>query len=197
MGDKQDALASAAALLALPAAIQYVGSVALEDRLWDAAHACGTSRTLIKKIRGRKDYEARGADDERIDTEGALAEIVMALLLEKAGAEIAPLVAHKPDSGGVDITLDGKKIDVKSIGQGRLFVNINCRSHVDKPADAYVLVHLVRADVADVYCIAAKGVENWKQNTFLRGSPLDPRRYYYSAKLPSDLGALPEEMEAQ
>ena len=196
MGDKQDALASAVALLTLPASIQYVGSVALESRLWDAAHACGTSRTLIKKIRGRKDYEARGADDERIDTEGALAEIVMALLLEKANADIAPLVAHKPDSGGVDITLDGKKLDVKSIGQGRLYVNINCRAHIDKPADAYVLVHLVRADVADIYCVAAKAVEGWKQNTFLRGAPLDPRRYYYSAKLPAELEALPEETEA-
>jgi len=197
LGEKNDASWVSARLLSADAQIRYVCSVAVDSRHWDIAHACGLSRTLIKKLRGRQAFEARGADDERIDTEGALAEVLAALLLEKAGALIAPLVAHKPDSGGVDITLADIKIDVKSIGQGRQFVNINCQQHVTKAPGTYMLVHFTRADVADVYAVSAQGVGAWKPVTFFRGAPLDPRRYYFSARLPaSALEPLPEETEA-
>lgn len=42
----------------------------------------------------------------------------MAFALEKSGAAIAALVAHKPDTGGVDITIGDIRLDVKSIGEG-------------------------------------------------------------------------------
>lgn len=195
MGDRADALTGAKLLAEPPSCLAYAFSLAIEPRHWDAAHACSLSRTLIKKIRGRQDFEARGADDERIDTEGAIAEILMALLLEKAGALIAPLVAHKPDSGGVDITLDNKRLDVKSIGKGLELCNINSRQHVDKAIDTYVLVQLTRADVADVFVVSHAGVTSWKQNTFIREAPLDPRRYYFSTRMPTNLEALPKETE--
>lgn len=185
-------------LLQQTSAPTYAFSVAVEAMHWDAAHACGLSRTLIKKLRGRNAWENRGPDDERIDTEGALAEILVAFLVDKTpNTTIAPLVAHKPDSGGVDIVIDGKKLDVKSIGQGKTSINVNQAQHVVKGAAAYVLVHLARSDVADVYVVNCESVSSWKLNTFLRGASLDPRRYYYSMRLPSgDMEALPVEAEA-
>lgn len=197
-GYKQDALAAATAVVQQPSTPTYAFSMAIEPLAWEVGHACGLSRTLIKKLRGRKAHEERGTDDERIDTEGALAEVLIAMLLDKApSVTIAPLVAHKPDTGGVDITVDGKRLDVKSIGQAKVFINVNEPQHRDKAAAAYVLVHFARADIADVYVVGCETVATWKLNKFLRGAPLDPRRWYYSMKLPSgDMEALPVEVEA-
>ncbi len=187
--DRRDALAVAERVKNASNEIGYICSVVLDDALWAVAHNCGQSRTQIKQYRGRRAYEGRGADDARIDAEGALAELVAGFVLEKAGATLSPLVAHKPDAGGVDVMLGDKRIDVKSIGQGRVYVNVNCKAHVEKPADRYMLVHLVRADIADIYVVDARAVEGWRQTTFLYGVPLDPRRYYWSARLPA--GQLP------
>lgn len=197
-GVKADSIKAAALLLQSAKVPTYAFSVAIDPGHRSAAHACGLARTLIKKVRGRKAHEERGDDDERIDTEGALAEILMALVLEKApDVQVAPLVAHKPDAGGVDITLAGQKLDVKSVGQARVFVNINQAQHTDKAAAAYVMVHLVRDDVADVYVVSCEHVAGWRLNTNLRGVALDPRRYYYSMKLPTGgLEALPVEEAA-
>lgn len=105
-------------LLEQNASPTYAFSLVIESLHWDVGHACGLSRTLIKKLRGCNAWENRGADDERIDAEGALAEVLVAMLLDKApNITIAPLVAHMPDAGGVDITIDGKRLDVKSIGR--------------------------------------------------------------------------------
>ena len=200
-GDKKDSLKAASLLTAEQTGITYAFSVAIDSRHWDAAHACGLSRTLIKKLRGQRAFESRGAtEDERIDTEGALAEILIAMVLEKAGAKVSPLVAHKPDSGGLDVEIEGKQIDVKSVGQGRTLININQRTHERKPAHGYVLVRFVRADVADVYVVGYAAVQKpaWQHVTCLRGQALDPGRHYFSCKLPNAglLEDLPEEAEA-
>jgi hypothetical protein len=172
----------------------YACSVVIEDAHWNAAHAVGLSRTLLKKIRGQEEHERR-EEETRIDTEGALAEILVAFLLEKSGATIAPLVAYKPDRG-VDIVLADKKLDVKSVGQAKAYCNINTSAHTSKAPAAYIVVRFTRSDTADIFVVNAEGVSSWKQNTFAYGKPLDPRRYYYSAKLPTNLEPLPEEAEA-
>lgn len=195
IGAQFDADLASVQLAEPTAGITYAFSLLVLPQHWDIAHACGLSRTLIKKLRGRKAFEDRGTEDERIDTEGALAEILMAMLLEKAGAQIAPLVAHKPDSGGVDVVLDGRRLDVKSIGQAKTLVNINCRQHAEKFAEAYVLVRFTRADVADVFVVSHDAVTAMKRVECLRGTPLDPRRYFYSARMPTNFEPLPEETE--
>lgn len=200
-GDKKDALAAAALLTAEQPGITYAFSVAVDSRHWDAAHAVGLSRTLIKKLRGQKAWESRGAaEDERIDTEGSLAEILIAMVLEKAGAKVSPLVAHKPDSGGLDVEIGGKALDVKSVGQGKTLININEWTHDRKPAHAYMLVKFARADVADVYVVNYGAVQKpaWQHVTCLRGQALDSGRYYFSCRLPAAglLEDLPEEAEA-
>lgn len=175
--------------------LRYLYSVSIPGSAWDIAHPCGLARTLIKKTRGRKAYEARGSDDERIDTEGCLGEYLAATLLGRAGAICAPLVAYKPDSSGVDITLEGHGIDVKSVTQARYGVNINQRAHLNKAPAFYLVVRFARGDVADFFLVAAAEVSNWRLNTNNRGVALDPGRYYYSATLPR-LEALQEEAEA-
>lgn len=105
-------------------------------------------------------------------------------------------MAHKPDSGGVDVVLEGRRLDVKSIGQAKTLVNINCRQHAEKKAAAYVLVRFTRADVADVFVVSHQAVSAMKRVECLRGQPLDPRRYFYSARMPACLEPLPEEVEA-
>lgn len=196
MGDRIDAEMAAQALTQETVeGITYAFSVVIDPRMRDSAHACELCRTLIKKLRGRKAFEDRGAEDERIDTEGALAELLMAMLLERAGVEIAPLVAHKPDSGGVDVMIDGKRLDVKSVGQTKRLVNINCRQHTAKAAEAYVLVRLTRSDVADVFVVSRDAGSAMKRVECLRGAPLDPGRYFYSARMPACLESLPEVVE--
>jgi hypothetical protein len=170
----------------------YAFSLAIEPLAWEAAHAVGLGRTLIKKLRGRQAWEGRGEHDERIDTEGALAEILLSQLLDKAGATLAPLVAHKPDFLGVDILLAGKRLDVKSIGQGRASCNINAKQHAAKYADAYLLVRLTRSDVADVFVVSQAGVSSWDHRTEYNRVPMEPGRHYYTGRLPTTLPALAE-----
>jgi len=189
LGDYKHARRAAELLLQTTEAPTYAFSIIIGGLAWEAAHACGLSRTLIKKLRGRKEHEGRGDDDERIDTEGALAEILLAHVLDKApDVSIAPLVGHKPDSGGVDITLQGHRLDVKSVGQTKTYININEWQHVGKAAAVYVLCHFASPEVADVYVVSAASVAEptWKLNKFLHGKPLDPRRYYFSTRLPKD-----------
>lgn len=188
-------LAAAEILKPTPSGPRYAFSVAISPAHWDVAHAVGLSRTLIKKLRGRKAHEDRGAADERIDTEGALGEVLAALLLEKAGVKCAPLVAHKPDSSGIDLQLEGQALDVKTVTQARTGVNINQRAHLDKLPAFYLVVRFARGDVADFYAVEAPLVSSWRLNTNNRGVALDPHRYYYSANLPR-MESLPEEVES-
>lgn len=197
--NKKEASAAAQNAVGLTAApgIHYAFSLPITPELWDAAHMVGQARLHIKKIRGRADHEARGADDERIDTEGALAEILAGFVFDHVGAEIAPLVAIKPDSEGLDITHGDMSLDAKSVGQGRDSICINQHAHNRKAADAYLLVHLVRDDVADVYVASHATVSSWYLATTIKGRPLDPRRYFYISKLPKGLEALPAKDEAE
>lgn len=175
--------------------IKYVFSMPVLPAHWEIAHATGLARTLIKKLRGRLEGEDRGDDDERIDTEGCLAELLVSLALERSGAEIAPLVAHKPDSSGLDVKSGGKRLDVKSISQARDCICINHQTHTRKKPDAYILVHLIRADTADVYVVSSAAVSSWYLATTLKKRPIPPRRFFYIKTMPAVLEPLPPETE--
>lgn len=164
----------------------YLCSANITPQMWDAAHAIGLARTLIKKLRGQKAHENRGEDDERIDTEGALAELIAATAVaEKIGATVAPLVAHKP-SGDTDITWRENKLDVKCAGQGRICACINVQAHSRKVPRVYIIVHLVRADIADIYAVPGAHVpQAWRYVSTMRGAALPPGRHYYMHKMPA------------
>lgn len=77
----------------------YLFSVAVTPADWNAAHSVGAARSAIATARGRNSGTYRpGADDERIDTEGALAELAIFGVLDRVADYCAPLVEHKPDA---------------------------------------------------------------------------------------------------
>lgn len=162
--DKIDAALAASALESAMAdgnGFVYIASVAVMATDWNVAHAVGIARTTIAKAANlNSSKHRRGAEtDERIDTEGAIGEWLVAGLLAKAGADVAALVAFKAPKGEVDLLLDGKRIDVKTIGQtsGRN-CNINREQHHCKRPDAYLIVHLVDSGTADLFVVNAAEV---------------------------------------
>lgn len=187
LNSKNDASKAAAAITtANNDAIKYVASVEIASRQLQAAEAVGVARMLIKKARGQAAHESRGEDDVRIDTEGALAELLVANLLSPAGARMSPLVAFKPDTVGVDLQLGGKSFDVKSIPAKYWSIAINMRTHEFKESDGYVLVHLVSSTVADIYYVPYAAVERWPLVTAIKGVALEARRFYYLRALPTE-----------
>jgi len=157
--------ASITAAISAGSGFEYIGSVAVTPTDLSVAQAIGRARTEIAKANKLNSSKfRRGAEtDERIDTEGALGEWLTANILERAaGLEVAAFVAHKAPKGEVDLILEGKRIDVKTIGAvaGRN-CNINAEQHAAKAPDAYLVVHLagVAVDgtpaVADLFVVKA------------------------------------------
>lgn len=168
---KNDTTTAAATAAAITAAIsagggfEYIGSVTVTPSDLHVAHAIGLARTEIAKAnRLTSSKFRRGAEtDERIDTEGALGEWLTANILERAAdLAVAAFVAHKAPKGEVDLVLEGKRIDVKTIGvvAGRN-CNINAEQHAAKAPAAYLIVHLAGVDadgnptVADLFVVKA------------------------------------------
>lgn len=166
-------------------AINYIASVEIASRQLEAAEAVGMARMLIKKARGQAAHESRGEDDVRIDTEGALAELLVANLLSPVGARMSPLVAFKPDTVGVDLVLGGKSFDVKSVPAKYSNVAINAQTHDFKRSDGYVLVHIVCSTVADIYYVPYAAVAGWPLVQSIKGKKLDYKRWFYLRALPA------------
>lgn len=157
--------------------IQYLASVEVNAADWHAAHAVGAARTAIALARGRNSSKhRRGADDERIDTEGAMGELLAASVFGPAGAVVAPLVEWKPTADSVDLGVDENPYDVKAVSQTKRRVCINRRSHVTRRPRAYVLVHLVADCIADMYVVSGQAVDAWRVFT-----GFDP---YFAADMP-------------
>lgn len=169
--------------------LTYCFSIAIDERHWNAAHALGSFRYGLKVILGRKSWEDRGADNLRIDTEGALAEILLGLAFgTNKEVELTALADHRPVRD-VDAKLRGKRVEVKSVGQERTLLNINCDQHKHKAPDLVVAVHFSRADVADVWVVNGS-LAGFEHITKLRGMGLDPKRYHWRARLPDTLEVL-------
>lgn len=157
----------------------YVGSIEVDRAAWHVANAIGMSRMLLKAMRGRRASEDQGAKALQYDAEGALAELLVGLALEKAaGVQLAPLVAHKPDSSGLDIDLDGVLIDVKSVGQSQAFFNINAAAHQRKPPGLYLAAKFANDSVIDLLAVPAELVDT--QFTLVAGSRGMP---FYSCRM--------------
>lgn len=163
----------------------YLTSLHIPPELWEVAHSAGMARMQLKAWRGQAQHENRGADGARIDTEGVLAELLTASLFGPARdfVTVAPLLAFKPEAG-VDLTIYGSRVDVKSIGQGRNACTVNYATHHRKRPDYYLLVRLTRADVADVYLIDAAHLDELKPVRWLQGKPLQEGRWFYLLPLP-------------
>lgn len=188
--DKVDAAVAAEALnkTADQEGVQYLGSVKVVPADWNAAHAVGLARTAIALARSRNSSKhRRGADDERIDTEGAMGELLAASLFGPAGAKVAPLVEWKPTAGSIDLGLAGSSYDVKAVSQSKRRVCINRASHLLRKPRAYVLVHLVADCVADFYVVSGAEVDAWQ---VFKG--YDP---YFAGQLPEPLPLETEDAE--
>lgn len=198
--DKIDAALAASAIDSATGSgegFQYVASLNITPEDWHVAHSIGVARTAIALANGLNSSRHRRGkeDDERVDTEGALGEWLVATLLERSGSDlgVAAFVAHKAPKGEVDLVLEGKRIDVKTMGlkAGRN-CNVNREQHFAKAPAAYLVVHLVRsdtADVADLYIVRAAEVESsWQLRQ--GWSP------YFNAYLRKQLEGLPEPAEA-
>lgn len=143
--------------------MRYAWSVRIDDRDWSIAHAVGQSRTLIALARGQcHPGVRRGADDARVDAEGALAEWAVAKAIGDATEleRYSALVAHKAEKD-VDAVAAGKRLDVKSVGQFKTQCYINRAQHESKRPDAYLIAHIARSDVVDVYVVSAAAVSTW------------------------------------
>jgi hypothetical protein len=196
--DQIDAMLAAASLESAVnegEGFQYIASVAIRPQDWDVAHAIGLARTSIAKANSLNSSKfRRGENDERIDTEGALGEWLVATLLAKSGAEmdVAAFVEYKAPKGEVDLVLAGQRIDVKTIGQaGGRNCNINREQHFAKKPAAYLVVHLVSGLVADLYVVRAAELEVAKEN----GGRWQLRQGwspYYNAYMPKQLANLEE-----
>lgn len=156
--------------------IEYLASVQVNPADWHAAHAVGAARTAIALARGRTSSKHRRPDDERIDTEGAMGELLAASVFGPAGAIVAPLVEWRPTAESVDLDVDESPYDVKAVSQTKRRVCINRRSHVTRRPRAYVLVHLVADCMADFYVVSGQAVDAWKVFT-----GFDP---YFAADMP-------------
>lgn len=164
----------------------YLSSVCVTPEHWAIGHAIGQARMLIKKFRGRKEHENRGDQDERIDTEGALAEFLACSMLQPLGRLVtaSPLVAYRPDSQGIDLKVGDRLIDVKSVGQGKDCAFINAEAHARKLPAGYLLCHFARADIADFYLVAHDEVSRWVYVDKLRGQTIPVERHFYRCRLP-------------
>jgi hypothetical protein len=190
---RNDKLDSAKAIEALKMSstaetIEYLASVKVTPADWHAAHAVGAARTAIALARGRTSSKHRRPDDERIDTEGAMGELLAASVFGPAGAIVAPLVEWKPTAESVDLDVDESPYDVKAVSQTKRRVCINRRSHVTRHPRAYVLVHLVADCVADFYVVSGQAVDAWKVFT-----GFDP---YFAAEMPHPM-PLPDADDAE
>ena len=158
--------------------LAYLFSVAITAEDWNAAHAVGAARTAIAKARGRTSGQyRRGADDERIDTEGALAELASFEVFGRAADYCAPLVEYKPNRQGLDLGVGGEHYDVKSISQSKSRCCINRAQHFEKRPRGYICVRIVSERILDVYYVAATDVEAWR--VFTGYTP------YFAANLPA------------
>jgi len=176
-------------MLANTEVIEYMTSVEMTPADWHAAHAVGMARTAIALARGRTSSQhRRGADDERIDTEGAMGELLAASLFGPAGATIAPLVEWRPTADSVDMKVEDAEYDVKSVSMSKRRVCINRASHVNRKPKAYVLVHLASECVADIYVVAGQAVDGWKM--FAGFSP------YFASDMPEPMPFEPEAEDA-
>jgi hypothetical protein len=149
--NRQDPATAAAitAAISTGTGFVYIGSTTVTPSDNTVAQAVGAARTAIAKANNLNSTRfRRGTEDERIDTEGALGEWLVANLLEGSGADlaVAAFVAHKAPKGEVDLVLAGSRIDVKTIGAaaGRN-CNINYTQHAAKAPDAYLVVHVASA----------------------------------------------------
>lgn len=190
--DKVDAAVAAEALnkTADQEGVNYLGSVKVTDADWHAAHAVGMARTAIALARGRTQakYRRGAAEDQRIDTEGALGELLAASLLGKAEeVVIAPLVEWRPSADSIDLQVTGSSYDVKAVSASKRRVCINRASHILRRPRAYVLVHLVAECVADLYLVAGSTVDTWQ---VFKG--YDP---YFAGQLPEPLPLETEDAE--
>lgn len=171
-------------------AIEYLASVEVTPADWHAAHAVGAARTAIALARGRTSSKHRRPDDERIDTEGAMGELLAASVFGPAGAVVAPLVEWRPTRDSVDLDVDESPYDVKAVSQSKRRVCINRASHVARRPRAYVLVHLVADCVADFYVVSGQAVDAWK---VFKG--YDP---YFAADMPPPMPLpVPEAEDAE
>lgn len=190
--DKTDA-AQAAALIhklhsaSTPAAsgLAYAFSIAIESADWNAAHATGAARTAIAKARGRSSgIYRRGDADERIDTEGALAELALYSALGPVADYCAPLVEYKPSRTGLDLGLGGEHYDIKSMSQSAKLCCINQAQHFAKKPRGYICARIVSERIIDVYYVPASVVDGWK--VFAGFTP------YFADRLPAII-PLPDE----
>lgn len=142
--------------------IRYAFSVRVTDDDWTAAAAVGAARNALAKTRGRTSAAyRRGADDERVDMEGALAEIALYAVLDRSEALTAPLVTYRPEPAA-DIEYQGLTFDVKSVGASKNRVCINDRAHKTRPVSAYVLARIAERDRIDVYVVGHAAVSSWR-----------------------------------
>lgn len=141
--------------------VTYAFSLRVSPADVSAANAIGQARTALAVARGRNDGTyRRGAQDERIDTDGALAELVLFAILDSSEAVCAPLVAFRPGQGA-DIQLAGLNFDVKSVSRGKALICINEKSHKRGAADAYLIAKIVADDTIDVFLVSRAGVDGW------------------------------------
>lgn len=141
--------------------ITYAFSLHLTPDDWLAATSIGQARTALAVARGRNDGEyRRGAQDARIDTDGALAELALFAILDRSEAICAPLVSYRPEQGA-DIQHAGLTFDVKSVSQGRAFVCINEKSHQRGAANAYLIAKIASDEAIDVFVVSRAAVDRW------------------------------------
>jgi hypothetical protein len=137
----------------------YLGSVVLDAQHWEICEGVAKARLGLARLRGLNGPQFRRGDvkDLRNDTVGTMGELIASQLLAEHASDIAPLVCHKADAS-VDVVLAGKRIDAKTMDTGAAWCNVNQRAHAKKRPDAYLLVNLVRDDVADLHVVAASAL---------------------------------------
>lgn len=170
------------------ARLTYLGSLRISSLDWQLAHAIGNARRLINENRGRRAGCDRGAEaNALIDTAGALGEWLVFSAIDSARGfelDVAALVASKAAHGEVDAKINGARYDVKTVSEGREYCTINTKQHLEKNAAAYVVVKLIREDVADLFIVSGEAVTGW----YDRNPPSVPGRErspYKSQKLPT------------
>lgn len=100
--------------------------------------------------------------------------------------QTAPLVSYRPDRKGLDLQIDGRKFDVKTVGQGKNRACINADAHARKLPLGCVLVRFSRADLADLHLVSFDEVSRWTfvDKDWKTGKPLKAEKCCYRWPMP-------------
>lgn len=153
---------------------EFITAVKLTPDLWKLAEQVGGARNQLALLRGLTGQAyRRGAQDTRLDVEGALGDIVLSALVAPAGWQLTPLVefTSKPDECDA-YTPDGLRVDAKTVTATKPdWCNINEKSHQEKAADVYVVVRIRSETLADVYAVPRAFVNGFKVKEGTNGAP--------------------------